>query len=98
MNEFHFIFYIKIVCSKDEERVKRKFIEASKCGIIIKKTSLTCQDFVHHLSHFGPIILLTNASLLTCDMCRGNWLTTELRSCLPWSTNYAGKLWPIVNI
>lgn len=24
---------------------------------------------IHHLSDYGPIILLTNANLLTCDVC-----------------------------
>ncbi|PSN38081.1 Protein GUCD1 [Blattella germanica] len=83
-------FYDKIL-QKDEERVTRRFKEAAELGIEVEKRSLTCYDFVRHLSESGPVILLTNASLLQCDVCKLNKLTAELRGCLPWSTTYTGK-------
>ncbi|XP_069700997.1 protein GUCD1 [Periplaneta americana] len=82
-------FYDKIL-HKDEERVTKRFKEAAENNIVIRKASLTCRDLVQHLAEFGPIILLTNASLLHCDICKVNKLTSELRGCFPWSTTYTG--------
>ena len=75
---------------QDKERVTKRFLEAAEKGITVRKASLSCQDLVHHLSKSGPIILLTDASLLHCDICKVNKLTSELRGCLPWSTSYTG--------
>ncbi|KDR18509.1 protein GUCD1 [Zootermopsis nevadensis] len=82
-------FYNKIL-QKDEERVTKRFLEAAERGILVRKASLTCEDLVHHLSESGPVILLTNASLLHCDICKVNKFTSELRGCLPWGTTYTG--------
>jgi hypothetical protein len=75
---------------QDKERVTKRFLEAAEKGIVARKASLSCQDLVHHLSKSGPIILLTDASLLHCDICKVNKLTSELRGCLPWSSSYTG--------
>jgi hypothetical protein len=75
---------------QDKERVTKRFLEAAEKGIVVRKSSLSCQDLVHHLSKSGPIILLTDASLLHCDICKVNKLTSELRGCLPWSASYTG--------
>jgi hypothetical protein len=75
---------------QDEERVTRRFLNAAERGITVRKASLTCKDLVRHLSESGPIILLTNASLLCCDICKVNRLASELRGCLPWGTAYTG--------
>jgi hypothetical protein len=75
---------------QDKERVTKRFLEAAEKGIMVRKASLSCQDLVRHLSKSGPIILLTDASLLHCDICKVNKLTSELRGCLPWSTSFTG--------
>lgn len=75
---------------QDEERVTRRFLNAAERGITVRKASLTCKDLVRHLSESGPIILLTNAALLCCDICKVNKLASELRGCLPWGTAYTG--------
>jgi hypothetical protein len=75
---------------QDEERVTKRFLEAAERGIMVRKASLTWKDLVHHLSESGPIILLMNASLLHCDICKVNKFTSELRGCLPWGTTYTG--------
>ncbi|KAJ9587308.1 hypothetical protein L9F63_019164 [Diploptera punctata] len=82
-------FYEKIL-QKDGERVMRRFKEAAGIGIKISQKSISCHDLVQHLAFSGPVILLTDASLLQCDVCKLNRLTSELRSCLPWTTNYTG--------
>ncbi|XP_049839467.1 protein GUCD1 isoform X1 [Schistocerca gregaria] len=82
-------FYEKVI-KNDEERVNKKFADAEEYGIDIKKTSLTCSDLINHIFQFGPVILLTNASLLTCTNCKCRKFTNELLSCLPWPTAYAG--------
>ncbi|PNF36938.1 Protein GUCD1 [Cryptotermes secundus] len=82
-------FYDKVL-QKDEERVTRRFLNAAERGITVRKASLTCKDLVRHLSESGPIILLTNAALLCCDICKENRLASELRGCLPWGTAYTG--------
>jgi hypothetical protein len=75
---------------QDEERVTRRFMNAADRGITVRKASLTSKDLVRHLSESGPIIVLTNASLLCCDICKVNKLASELRGCLPWGTTYTG--------
>jgi hypothetical protein len=74
---------------QDKERVTKRFLEAAEKGITVRKASLSCQDLVRHLSKSGPIILLIDASLLHCDICKVNKLTS-LRGCLPWSTSFTG--------
>lgn len=75
---------------QDKERVTKRFVEAAEKGITVRKASLSCQDLVRHLSKSGPIILLTDASQLHCDICKLNKLTAELRGCLPWNTSFTG--------
>jgi len=81
-------FYNKIL-AKDEERIRNKFNEAEANGINVQKASVDIVFLLEHLTQ-GPAILLTNARLLTCDVCKLNKLSVELRKCLPWPTTYQG--------
>ncbi|XP_050315979.1 protein GUCD1 isoform X3 [Anthonomus grandis grandis] len=81
-------FYHHIL-NKDESRVNLKFREASKNDIIVKKGSISILHIIEHLVN-GPIIILTNARLLYCDICKFNKISNELRKCLPWPTTYQG--------
>lgn len=66
-----------------------KFKNAKVNGINVEKKSLNTNDLVKHLRKNGPIILLANASYLQCEYCKGK-VTSELKNCLPWITNYHG--------
>lgn len=71
--------YYRNILSKDEERVNNRFKEAANRGIIIRKGVMRTDDMLTHLANNGPIILLTNNELLSCDVCKDNKLTNELR-------------------
>ncbi|XP_030749049.1 protein GUCD1 isoform X2 [Sitophilus oryzae] len=81
-------FYHNIL-SKDEYRVNKRFKEASKNNIYIENKSVTLREILEHLIN-GPVIVLTNARLLCCDICKFNKVTSELRKCLPWPITYQG--------
>ncbi|XP_065082601.1 protein GUCD1 [Ochlerotatus camptorhynchus] len=74
----------------DEMRVNEKFANASSRGIPIETKSMSHQFLQEHLANHGNIILLTNASLLYCDLCKTNKLSKELRSCLGLKAAYMG--------
>ncbi|XP_025837554.1 protein GUCD1 isoform X2 [Agrilus planipennis] len=81
--------FYRHILSKDEERVKKRFAAAKQNGISVRKKSLKMQQILDHLKN-GPAILLTNANLLFCDICKTNRLTSELRKCFPWPITYQG--------
>lgn len=64
---------------QDETRVNEKFENASRIGIPIEIKSVQTSFLIEHLANHGPIIMLTNASLLHCDLCKANKLSLELR-------------------
>jgi len=70
---------------QDEQRVTKRFAEAAACGMPVQQASLTGEQLRCHLAQQGPVILLTNASLLRCQSCQNDsfWLSS-LRSYLPW--------------
>ncbi|KAH8286758.1 hypothetical protein KR018_005135 [Drosophila ironensis] len=70
-NYTHHSYYSKIV-HKDDNRVTRKFKDARANGLQVEKRSVTMDAIVRHLSRNGPVIVLTNASMLTCDVCKRN--------------------------
>ncbi|KAK7874377.1 hypothetical protein R5R35_007839 [Gryllus longicercus] len=82
-------FYSKVL-RKDERRVMQRFSEAKERGIDVQEKSLTHLELIQHLALNGPIILLTNSSLLACETCKSMKLLSELRHWLPWSVNYNG--------
>lgn len=81
-------FYHHIL-NKDETRVNLKFQDAASNNIVIKKASVPILHMLEHLVN-GPVIILTNARLLCCDICKLNKISSELRKCLPWPTTYQG--------
>jgi hypothetical protein len=74
---------------QDEARVNRRFEEAQRSGVAIERASVPLQRILDHLVD-GPAIVLTNARLLSCDVCKLNKISTELRKCIPWPTPYQG--------
>lgn len=72
-------YYDKII-NKDSVRVYRKFQTAQRDGLHIEKqTCISNEYLMWHLAKHGPIILLTNAALLSCTVCKQNKLSTEIR-------------------
>lgn len=62
-------YYDKII-SKDEDRVNKKFEIAIKDGMDIEKRTISIDALIQHMALNGPVIILTNAALLYCDMCK----------------------------
>ncbi|XP_064555117.1 protein GUCD1 isoform X2 [Drosophila montana] len=63
------MYYTRII-DKDERRVLRRFKEAKVRGLSVEQRTVDMPVIVSHLARHGPIILLTNASLLVCEICR----------------------------
>ncbi|XP_055677334.1 protein GUCD1 [Lutzomyia longipalpis] len=82
-------YYGKII-QQDSARVDRRFKSAPSQGIIVEQQQITRDALIRHIALEGPAIVLTNASLLTCDICKSNKFSTELRSCLPWRASFKG--------
>ncbi|KAK3908634.1 Protein GUCD1 [Frankliniella fusca] len=88
-------FYDKILL-KDEVRVNKKFAQAANRGVSIRKRSLSDVDLQHHLSECGPVILLTNANLLHCQVCNSSRsFSDELKACLPWRSGNSSVKGPV---
>ncbi|EDX01360.1 protein GUCD1 isoform X1 [Drosophila yakuba] len=66
-------YYSKII-DKDERRVTRKFKDARAHGLRVEQRTVDMEVILRHLARHGPVILLTNASLLTCEVCKRNVL------------------------
>lgn len=76
--------------------MNQKFAEAALKGLSIRKASLSDADLQHHLSECGPIILLTNANLLRCQVCNSSRsFSEELRACLPWRSGSSSDKNPV---
>jgi len=61
-------FYDKVL-AKDSGRVNSRFENANTKGITICEKTVTLNEILHHLSENGPVIVLTNANLLSCSRC-----------------------------
>eukprot|EP00092_Neocalanus_flemingeri_P026678 GFUD01028924.1.p1 GENE.GFUD01028924.1~~GFUD01028924.1.p1 ORF type:complete len:241 (-),score=53.50 GFUD01028924.1:131-853(-) len=61
-------FYDKVL-AKDSGRVNTRFEEAESRGMNILESAVTMEEILDHLDKIGPVIVLTNANLLTCTRC-----------------------------
>lgn len=66
-------YYTKII-DKDEKRIEKKFSEAKTHGLYVEQRTVEMLELLEHMAKHGPVILLTNASLLTCEVCKPNVL------------------------
>lgn len=71
-------YYDKII-NIDRERVKRRFDDAIPCGIEVHRHSLSHDELMNHLRTRGPAVVLVDAGLLVCDLCKHNKLKAEFR-------------------
>jgi Guanylylate cyclase len=83
--------YYQNSLAKDENRILEKFQLAPLHDIPVDQKTVDYPRLIEHLTRSGPIILLVNAHLLICDLCKTNKLSKELLSCFPVNRNkYAG--------
>jgi len=61
-------FYDKVL-KKDSGRVNSRFAAAGSKGMLVEERSVAQEEIVSHLQRTGPVILLTNANLLSCTKC-----------------------------
>jgi len=61
-------FYDKVL-AKDSGRVNNRFEAAESKGMTITECTVTLEEILDHLDKTGPVIVLTNANLLTCTRC-----------------------------
>ncbi|XP_028161073.1 protein GUCD1 [Ostrinia furnacalis] len=73
--------YYDRILDLDRERVRRRFDEATSTGIEVSQRSLSTDELVAHLVSSGPVVLLVDAGLLVCDLCKHNKLKAEFRRC-----------------
>lgn len=82
-------FYTKTL-KKDAQRVHLKFEKAESAGIKIRNRIVDSEFLINHLQLCGPIILLVNHALLSCDLCKLNKLSGELKSCFGLQQKFIG--------
>ncbi|XP_053617807.1 protein GUCD1 isoform X1 [Plodia interpunctella] len=70
-------YYSKII-DLDRERVQRRFAQASANGIKVVPRGVTQQELLQHLQA-APAVLLVDAALLSCDICKHNKMRFEFR-------------------
>lgn len=70
--KFHNHEYYEPIVWKDHARVNDKFEKAAKNGIVIHQKTVDICTLLHHLTNFGPIIILTDGNLLPCDLCKAS--------------------------
>jgi hypothetical protein len=68
----------------------KRFKSADVAGVKVEKKSIPLPQLLMHVQNHGPAIILTNGSLLQCEVCKVNKLSSELRACFPWRPSYSG--------
>lgn len=64
--------YYTSVLTRDYERITTRFATATSNGIIVERRSIETNELLKHLAKNGPIIALTNANLLQCEICESS--------------------------
>ncbi|XP_046963731.1 protein GUCD1 [Vanessa cardui] len=68
--------------SQAAARIRKRFASASIHGIKVVDAVLSTKDILSHVTSKGPAIVLVDAALLSCDLCKHNKLTSEFRRLL----------------
>ncbi|KAF2357616.1 Guanylyl cyclase [Trinorchestia longiramus] len=66
---------------KDEMRVVERFGRAAELGMVVEKRSVPLSSILRHLKRRLPIIVLTNARLLHCNVCTFSSARARMRDC-----------------
>ena len=61
--------YYSSILTKDNERINQRFQLSEQNNISVQKRSVSILELVHHVANNGVCIVLTNANLLTCEIC-----------------------------
>ncbi|XP_063388887.1 protein GUCD1 isoform X2 [Cydia fagiglandana] len=72
--------YYRNIIDKDRLRISQRFDSANAVGIELVEGHLPMDAIVRHLRH-GPALLLIDAGLLSCDICKHNKLKADFRRC-----------------
>lgn len=73
--------YYNRIINLDRERVKYLFKEAASSGVEVHEGRITTEELLSHLAFGGPAIVLVDAGLLVCDLCKHNKLKADFRQC-----------------
>lgn len=66
-------YYVNVY-GKDIERVTRKFANAKLQGLNVQINRIPNEIILDHLARWGPVLILTNGTLLRCNCCGWeNW-------------------------
>ena len=76
---------------QDAARVTERFEKAESLGVEVAVRQVTAEEILQHLAQCGPVIVLTDARFLRCDVCRANQAGSELSSCFPCASEYRGE-------
>ena len=76
---------------QDAARVIDRFDRAASLGAEVEVRSVGAEEILRHIAHSGPVIVLTDARFLRCDLCRANQAGAELSSCFPCASEYRGE-------
>ena len=80
-------FYDKVI-AKDNDRVNERFDKATELKMTIEEKSVSLEDILNHLKTRGPVIVLTNANILSCSKCSN--YTSWFPSCWTGAPSYQG--------
>ena len=64
-------FYSPIL-TEDIQRINNLFKESAQNGIKVDKRSVSIFDLINHVATKGVCIVLTNANILSCDICENH--------------------------
>ncbi|XP_028034583.1 protein GUCD1 isoform X2 [Bombyx mandarina] len=78
--------YYDRIMHLDTQRVYSRFRDALDSGVQAVERSVSMKELVSHLTDRGPAIVLVDAGLLSCDLCKHNKLKAEFRRCF--GSNY----------
>ncbi|XP_032526486.2 protein GUCD1 [Danaus plexippus] len=63
----------------DADRIKNRFAKAVANNIIIIDGALSTKALIEHVATTGPALVLIDEALLSCDLCKHNKLSSEIR-------------------
>jgi len=66
---------------QDEARVRKRFLDSELYGIEVEECQLSINNVLQLLLNTGPLIVLVNANLLTCNDCSWKLLRVCTKIC-----------------
>ncbi|XP_043245148.1 protein GUCD1-like isoform X2 [Amphibalanus amphitrite] len=82
--------YFTITPGIDPGYHRQSFYGYGKVLRMVDVRPVAAEEILRHLALHGPVIVLTDARFLRCDVCRANQAGSELSSCFPCASEYRG--------